>query len=166
VDGRVVSNDVVRNASAVGRVARKEVRRATSCHDAMYLGNSTKISELLISSIFRTDCNITFLINVQKGCQCSHKLSDKWYSNHITGLDRPWGIREFEATKFQNNHHMKVVRLWAPHTGRLYPPGNTPGTYFCQRLSRPQGHSETGRIMSMKNAIENHQESNPRPSDL
>jgi hypothetical protein len=32
------------------------------------------------------------------------------------------------------------------------PPGNVPGTHFCQRLSRPQCHSATGRIMSMKNA--------------
>jgi hypothetical protein len=30
------------------------------------------------------------------------------------------------------------------------PPGNTPGTHFCQRLSRPQGRSATGRIISMK----------------
>ena len=30
--------------------------------------------------------------------------------------------------------------------------GNTPGTHFCQRLSRPQGHSPTGRIMSLKNS--------------
>ena len=30
------------------------------------------------------------------------------------------------------------------------PPGNPPGTHFCQRLSRLQGHSATGRIMSMK----------------
>jgi hypothetical protein len=30
------------------------------------------------------------------------------------------------------------------------PPGNTPGTHFCQRLSRLQGHSATGRIMSLK----------------
>ena len=29
------------------------------------------------------------------------------------------------------------------------PPGNTPGT---QRLSRTQGHSATGRIMSLKNS--------------
>jgi len=29
-------------------------------------------------------------------------------------------------------------------------PGNTPGTHFCQRLSRPQGHSATGRVMSLK----------------
>jgi hypothetical protein len=26
---------------------------------------------------------------------------------------------------------MKVVRLSAPRTGRLYPPGNIPGTHFC-----------------------------------
>jgi len=31
------------------------------------------------------------------------------------------------------------------------PPGNAPGTHFCQRLGRPQDHSAIGRIMSMKN---------------
>ena len=36
------------------------------------------------------------------------------------------------------------------NTGRLYPPGNTPGTHFCWRLSQPQGHSAIGRIMSTK----------------
>jgi len=30
-------------------------------------------------------------------------------------------------------------------------PGNIPGTHFCHRLSRPQGHSEAGRFMLMKN---------------
>jgi hypothetical protein len=35
---------------------------------------------------------------------------------------------------------MKVVRLSALRTARLYPQGNTPGTHFCWRLSRPQGH--------------------------
>ena len=29
-------------------------------------------------------------------------------------------------------------------------PGNSPGTHFFQRLSRPQGHSAIGTIMSMK----------------
>jgi hypothetical protein len=47
---------------------------------------------------------------------------------------------------------MKVVRLSALRTGRLYHPGNIPGTHFCWRLSRPQGHSAAGRIMSMKHA--------------
>jgi hypothetical protein len=41
---------------------------------------------------------------------------------------------------------MKVVRLSALRTARLYPPGNIPGTYFCYRLSQPQGHSAAGRI--------------------
>jgi len=46
--------------------------------------------------------------------------------------------------------YIKVVRLSALRTGRLCPPGNIPGTHFCQRLSRPQGHSATGRIILMK----------------
>jgi len=56
---------------------------------------------------------------------------------------------------------MKVVRLSTLRTVRLYSPGNTPGTHFCLRLSRPQGHSAAGRIVS-----ENVRESNPRPSGL
>jgi hypothetical protein len=47
---------------------------------------------------------------------------------------------------------MKVVRLSALRTSRLYPPGNIPGTHFCQRLRRPQGHSAAARIKSMKNS--------------
>ena len=47
---------------------------------------------------------------------------------------------------------MKVVRLAALRTGSLYPPGNIPGVHLCYRLSRPQGQSATGRIMSMKNS--------------
>jgi len=37
--------------------------------------------------------------------------------------------------------------LSALRTGRLYPPGNTHGTHFCWRLSRPQGRSAIGRIL-------------------
>jgi len=46
---------------------------------------------------------------------------------------------------------MKVVRLSALRTGRLYLQGNMPGTHFCYRLSRPHGLSAVGRITSMKN---------------
>jgi len=49
-----------------------------------------------------------------------------------------------------------MVRLSALRTGHLYPPGNIPGTHFCWRLSRLQGHSAVGRIMSYANiAFEN-----------
>ena len=47
-------------------------------------------------------------------------------SNPITGLDRPWGFQEVEAPRFQDNWHMKVVRLSALCTSRPYPPGNIP----------------------------------------
>ena len=46
---------------------------------------------------------------------------------------------------------MKVVRLSALSTDRLYPLGNTPGTHSCYKLSPPQGHSAAGRILSIKN---------------
>ena len=52
-------------------------------------------------------------------------------SNLITGLDRHWRFQEGEARRFQDNRHMKVVRLSALRTGLLYPPGNIPGTHFC-----------------------------------
>jgi len=42
-------------------------------------------------------------------------------SNSITGLDRPKGFQEVEAPRFQDNPHMKLVRLSALGTGRLCP---------------------------------------------
>jgi hypothetical protein len=38
----------------------------------------------------------------------------------ITGLDRPLGFQKVEAPEFLDNQHMKVVRLSALRTGRLY----------------------------------------------
>ena len=38
-------------------------------------------------------------------------------------LDRPLGFQEAEAPRFYDNRHMKVIRLSALRTGRLYPPG-------------------------------------------
>jgi len=70
----------------------------------------------------------------------------------MTGLEKLSGFQDVEAPKFQENKQMKVVSLSALGTGRLYPPGNIPGTHFCQSPSQPQGHSAVGRIMSMKNS--------------
>jgi hypothetical protein len=54
-------------------------------------------------------------------------LYHKWYKilcvfrvKEIPSLDRPIGFQEVEAPRFHNNRHMKVVRLSAVRTGRLY----------------------------------------------
>ena len=60
----------------------------------------------------------------------------------------PGGLQVVEAPRFQDNRHIKLVRLSAPRTGRFYPPGNIPGTHFCWRLSRPQDYSAAGRMTS------------------
>ena len=62
----------------------------------------------------------------------------------------PQSSRRFRFSGFQENRHMKVVRLSAQRTGRLYPVGIIPGTNFCQRLSQPHGHSAAGRIVSTR----------------
>jgi hypothetical protein len=64
----------------------------------------------------------------------------------MTGLERPKGFQEVEAPIFQNNQHMKVVRLSNVRTGRLYPPRNILAANFCQGLSRPHGRIAAGRI--------------------
>jgi len=67
----------------------------------------------------------------------------------ITGPRRPEGSRKLRFPNYVSvaQDVGKVVSL----TRRLLlPPGNTPGTHFCWRLSRPQGHSAIGRIISMK----------------
>jgi hypothetical protein len=38
---------------------------------------------------------------------------------------------QVEAPRFHDSRHIKVVRLSALRTGRLYPPGNITGTRLC-----------------------------------
>ena len=66
----------------------------------------------------------------------------------------PLGFQEVETSIFQDYRNMKLVKLSALRTGRLYPPGNIPGTHFSQRLSQPQDHVAVRRIVSMKNSNE------------
>jgi hypothetical protein len=60
-------------------------------------------------------------------------IPDKGYgkSSSCTGLDGVLGFQDVEAPTFLDNRHMKVVRLSALHTGRLYLPGNITVTHFC-----------------------------------
>jgi hypothetical protein len=43
------------------------------------------------------------------------------WRQRVKGLYRPRGFQEDEVPRFQDNHHMKVLRLSALLTGRLYP---------------------------------------------
>ena len=71
-------------------------------------------------------------LNFPKGNSPQQTFVIKWIkSNPITGLDRPWGFQQVEAPRFQDNRHMKMISLSALRTGRLYPPANIRGTYFC-----------------------------------
>jgi len=43
----------------------------------------------------------------------------------------PEGFRSLRLPEVFDSRHMNVARFSALRTGRLYPPGNIPGTYFC-----------------------------------
>jgi hypothetical protein len=66
-----------------------------------------------------------------------------------------------EAPRFQDKRQMKVVRLSAIRIGRLYPPGNIPGTHFCEPIPGPW----CGRKDYVYEKFQwHHRESNSRPS--
>ena len=76
---------------------------------------------------------------------------DAWQRmTELQSLYRPWVFQEVEGSIFQNNRHVKVLRLSALSSCRLYPPVNIPGTHFSYRLSRPECHNTARRIMLMK----------------
>ena len=69
------------------------------------------------------------------------------YSNPTTGLEGPWGFQKDEAPRFQDNRHIKVVRLSALRTGHLY---------LTSVRVWVQVHSAAGRFMKNSNdTIEN-----------
>jgi hypothetical protein len=59
------------------------------------------------------------------------KNEKKRQNNPCTGLDRPCGVKEVEDPRFIDNRNIKVVRSSVPLIGRIYSPGNIPGTHFC-----------------------------------
>jgi len=63
----------------------------------------------------------------------------RWYVNAIPLQKALRGSRRLRLPEFLDNLHMKVVRLSALRTSRLYAPGDT------------AGHIAAGRIKSNKN---------------
>jgi len=93
-------------------------------------------------------------------CFCS--LLYRFKKNPFTGLDRPIGFQEVETPRFQDNWHMKVVRLSALCTGHLYPPGNSWYSFLLE------AELTSGPWCSRKDYVNekfqwHHRESNPQP---
>jgi hypothetical protein len=66
-----------------------------------------------------------------------------------TGLQ---ASRSSRVPEFLDSRFMKVVRFSNLSSGRLFSQGDIPGTHFCWRLSRLEGHGVAGRIKTMKNS--------------
>ena len=65
-------------------------------------------------------------------------------------LYRPLGFQDVEAAIFEDNQHIKVVRLSTLRIGCLYPPQIF--LLLTAVIGWPQGHNAAGKIMSMKNS--------------
>jgi hypothetical protein len=76
----------------------------------------------------------------------------------------PWDPRTLRFQEFLYNRPIKLAKLSALRTGRLYFPGDIPGTPVCQRLGRPQNHSAAGKVKPMKSPNDPVTESIPWPS--
>ena len=67
-------------------------------------------------------CVYKFKIILISKCVRFSETRKQRKSNPIIGRERPRSFQEVEAPRFQDNRHLKVVRLSALRTGRLYPP--------------------------------------------
>jgi hypothetical protein len=85
--------------------------------------------------------SITLIQCYLNWCQKSKKGKGK--AIPLQALTGPEGSRRLRLPDF------KTIGTWRWQGCQ---PVNIPGTHFCRRLSRPQGHSAAERIMSMKNS--------------
>jgi len=60
------------------------------------------------------------------------------------------GFQVVEAPRFPDIWHMKLVRVSALCTLRVYPPGNIPGTRFCRDWSEPRAVVQPARLCLWK----------------
>ena len=74
---------------------------------------------------------------------------------HITYKGKAVPLQAWSSPKLSRKLRFSHFMTTAQDGGKVFspthrpplPPGNVPGTHFCSRLSRPQGHSAIGRIL-------------------
>ena len=95
-----------------------------------------------VSSLLKENILKTMLVYV-----IQWKVQQSLYSpGQALRAPRVWGIQISRQSAHEGS---KVV---SPRQRQPLPPRNIPGTHFCYRLNRTQGHSAAGRIVSIKNA--------------
>ena len=97
------------------------------------------------SQTFQPKTHFTHSISYTFPAQSQHRLpfstnnfpAIKRYSKPCTGLESSSGFQQFQAPRFQDNRHMKVVRLSALRTGRLYPTKYSWYSFLLETESNP-----------------------------
>ena len=111
---------------------KKFEKRCSNLYPSSNMGTGTFASPCTCTVHPNVSTNVTGSVNV--------KVKQSHYRpEHALRIPGGWGSQ----ISWQP---MKVISFSAPRTGRLYTPGNIPGTHLCERLFQTQGHSAAGSM--------------------
>jgi len=98
------------------------------CIAKMYLLSGT-VTFVVIANFLRALVFSTYRVYV------NNTVIVAWRSYSATGLDRPLGLQEFKAPRFQDNRHMSGKVVSPTHRPLLPPRGNPDSTLgpYCGR---------------------------------